>query len=112
MRLAEATCSTSSMLVKTIVIKDINVPGSTSQEMTESKLLNLVNSRSVVCQPWTNHPTLAKKVVYYWKNGILKRVRTLFQLTENDQKILSRACSIYPPAMPPNSQDFRHNALT
>ena len=79
--------------------------------MTESKLLVLVNSRSVVCQPWTNHPTLAKKVVYSWKNGILKRVRTLFQLTENDQKFSSCACSIYLPAMPSNSQDFRHNAL-
>ena len=46
-----------------------------------------------------------------WKNGILKRVRTLFQLTENDQKFSSCARSIYLPAMPLNSQDFRHNAL-
>ena len=80
------------------VIKDINVPGSTSQEMTESKLLDLVNSRSVVCQPWTKHPTLAKKVVYSWKNGILKRLRTSFnslRMTKNFQVVLA----VYFPAM-------------
>ena len=44
------------------VIKDIKPDD--SKDMTASKLLGLVNSRAVVCQPWEDSNKLAKKTVF------------------------------------------------
>ena len=60
------------------VIKDIKPDD--SKDMTASKLLGLVNSRAVVCQPWEDSNKLAKKTVFSWKNNTLRVVKTMFQL--------------------------------
>ena len=73
-----------------IVIKDIKPDN--SKDMTASKLLGLVNSRAVVCQPWEDSNKLAKKTVFSWKNNTLRVVKTMFQLVPSSSPSL--ACPV------------------
>ena len=72
------------------VIKDIKPDD--SKDMTASKLLGLVNSRAVVCQPWEDSNKLAKKTVFSWKNNTLRVVKTMFQLVPSSSP--SPACPV------------------
>lgn len=75
------------------VIKDITL--NDSKDMTASKLLGLVNSRAVVCQPWEDSNKLAKKTIFSWKNNTLLTVKTMFQLVPSSSP--SPACLVLAP---------------
>ena len=47
--------------------------------MDQSKLANLLNSKSVLCTPWSQHSCLKTyKTKYAFKNGKLKLLKTCF----------------------------------
>ena len=65
---------------------------SSSKEMDSAKLLGLVNTQAVICQPWGDLPMLAKKTIFSWENNTLKRLKTVISVRPKSQKFSSCAC--------------------